>query len=174
MSQLRGFSLAVCFVLFGVISVVSCMGLQPKYSNTNQIYVATNGSDTTGTGTETNPFKSVGVGLAHSVTGGILNLYPGEYSGKLNTHIIIDRGIWIRSTTETYDDVVINCDYGNPIVYCWQLYSEYPISVSSITFTGPNPMGTLDSPLGATTLSKMSILMIARESAPRHTWEVCL
>ena len=61
----------------------------------NDIYVATTGNDTTGDGSQGNPYESISKGVFEVSSGGMVHIANGTYTGTLNKNINITRNLSI-------------------------------------------------------------------------------
>jgi len=61
-----------------------------KVASGANIFVATNGSDDSGTGSESNPYQSIQKGLDMAVDGDVVLVQDGTYSGEDNRNLDFD------------------------------------------------------------------------------------
>lgn len=69
-------------------------------------YVSTTGSDTTGTGTQTNPYRTIGKGISTVNSGGIVYLAKGTYNIAGDYGLTINRDLTISGAIQT--NTIIN------------------------------------------------------------------
>ena len=70
-----------------------------SFASTSPKYVSTTGSDTTGTGTLANPWKTIGKGISTMVSGETLIVKSGTYSGTTNFITGLPSGTAAKYTT---------------------------------------------------------------------------
>ena len=90
-----------------------------RVSGGNDIYISPNGNDTSGDGTQNNPYKTVQKGITATTSGGTLHLMEGVYQ-RINTSInknmnLIGEGIVIL--TDSDDQVTWTQNVSYPNVY---------------------------------------------------------
>ena len=73
----------------------------------DNVYVSPVGDDTTGDGSQSNPFKTIGTGIAGVYPGGTVHISIGTYTGTNNKNIIINKNVKIvgSDATSTIVDV---------------------------------------------------------------------
>ena len=122
----------ICFLLLCCCWIQETSAIEPVYPGT-QYWVSPTGSDI-GPGTETSPFLTISAAILRAGVSSVINLYPGTYSGNKNTHLAIERGLLIQSTTNNPDDVIIDCtgDFNN-INDCFKIATRYPVTFSAFT-----------------------------------------
>jgi hypothetical protein len=91
--------------LFGPITNDLIVSLVPA-----TIYVATDGDDVTGDGSEQNPFRTIQKGIDTAADGGTVIVQPGTYTGAGNRDIdFLGKAITVRSQNGP-QSCVIDCD----------------------------------------------------------------
>ena len=98
-----------------VVSVISQVQIKR-----NEVYVSPNGNDVTGDGSSTNPFKTIGVGMATVASGGNLYIMNGTYNER---NIVINKNVTItgQNTASTIIDAqklgrIFNITSGSTVV----------------------------------------------------------
>ncbi len=74
----------------------------------NNIYVATNGNDSTGNGSPTNPFQTIAKAIAEVQANGTIHILNGEYKGSGNKNIHINKDLTITGQNQT--STIINAE----------------------------------------------------------------
>ncbi len=99
---------AVWAVLGGVLLLGRPAGAGAPFSDgclpTAVLYVATNGNDSTGTGTLAQPFRTISRGLSSATSGVAVTIRPGVYNGDLYVEGLAgttSAPIWIRGESAT-------------------------------------------------------------------------
>lgn len=77
----------------------------------NSVYVNVTGSDTSGNGTQGNPYATIQTGVKNTPLGGTLYITPGIYNGTLNNNVKIPRNMTVtgmNSVTTIIDGANVN------------------------------------------------------------------
>lgn len=82
--------------------------------NANGIYVSNNGSDVNGTGTQSNPYKTIQKGINESSSNGSVIVLPGTYKGVGNVNLsLLGKNIVLQSMTGP-DNTIIDGENLSP------------------------------------------------------------
>ena len=94
----------------------------------SDIYVSPTGSDTTGNGSQSNPYKTIAKGISMVYPGGTVHLLSGTYTGTGNVNVNITSNLTI--TGESRDSTIIDGQSANRIFI---ISSDYNVIISNIT-----------------------------------------
>ena len=76
-------------------------------ATSSAVYVSPTGSDTSGTGTSSNPYQTISKAISSTSNEGTIYLYNGTYSGTGNTGITIDsKNLTITAMDNTVDTII--------------------------------------------------------------------
>jgi hypothetical protein len=147
--------LAVAFLLLLGVSQAGAQG--------SVLFVATNGSDTTGDGSSGNPFATITAALdaaaAGGLDGGTILVRPGDYVGRVRLRGVFPVGVTVRSEVPyqarlRHNDTVVTCFEGQGIT----------LEGFDIAHSGPGAGGLviqiqdlIDDPGGADFVSRITI-----------------
>jgi predicted outer membrane repeat protein len=96
----------------------------------NDAYISPTGSDTTGDGTNTNPYATIQNGINNLATGGTLHLQNGTYTGTGNYAITINKNITIIGDDQT--NTIINAAKAGNI---FTINSGITVTINNITLS---------------------------------------
>jgi len=99
--------------------------LSPRHD----IYVATDGSDTTGDGSSEHPFQSLSKAI-EEISTGTVHIRPGTYSGSKNTDIVISKNITITGQSQT--GTIINGTNSEHIFHVYP--ADVHVTIQNLTF----------------------------------------
>lgn len=120
--------------------------IDPKKS----VYVAANGSDTTGTGTLANPYQTIEMGINTVTNDGDVYLTNGNYNGTNDTQINIMKNLNIIGTSQS--GTIINGNNNGPI---FNIASGVNVNLMDLTLTnGTSTNGGAITNQGFLTLTK--------------------
>jgi uncharacterized repeat protein (TIGR01451 family) len=94
----------------------------------SDVYVSPTGSDTTGNGSQSNPYKTIAKGISMVYPGGTVHLLSGTYTGTGNVNVNITSNLTI--TGESRDSTIIDGQSANRIFI---ISSGYNVIISNIT-----------------------------------------
>ncbi len=159
----------ICICLFGLNTVAAANTTGSAtviHNNTNQaqtiqqpiikvdprksVYVATTGSDITGTGSLANPYQTIEMGINTVTNGGDVYLANGNYNGTNDTQINITKNVNIIGTSQ--NGTIINGNNNGPI---FNIAPGVNVSLMDLTLTnGTSANGGAITNQGFLTLTK--------------------
>ncbi|MEN6553030.1 MAG: carboxypeptidase-like regulatory domain-containing protein, partial [Methanobacterium sp.] len=103
----------------------------------NEVWISPSGSDTTGTGIESNPYASLYKGIMETNSGGTLHVTSGTYTGALNRGLSITKNINIIG--DGSDTTIIDAQGASRI---FDIESGNTVTIEHLTLTNGKVSGT--------------------------------
>ena len=120
------------------------------------IYVSTTGNDTTGDGSQNNPYRTISQAILMVSPNGTINIANGQYTGTSNTKITMNKNMTIQGQSETGTIIngtgtnwIFNIQTGTNVVinnltltnaintnYGGAIYNDGGLTIENSTFTG--------------------------------------
>ncbi len=93
------------------------------------IYVSTSGSDTTGDGSQSNPYQTISKGISMVYPGGTVHILSGTYNGTNNRNIAISKNVNLIG-----EGGIVTID-GQSTSVIFTINSGYTVTMSNLTLT---------------------------------------
>lgn len=110
--------------------------LSSAYAQNNEVFVATNGSDISGNGSQYNPYQTIKMGISQIKDNGTIHIANGNYNGDNNTNLIIDRSMTISGESQT--GTIIDGTNKHQIFYIYNSSSLINVILQNLTFINGN------------------------------------
>ena len=112
--------LVLCLFVIGLVGATAVITPTTSAIPTATYYIATNGNDTSGNGSEGNPWATITHALDTVPDGSLILVKPGTYNGRVRLRGQFAGGVTVRSEQPyraklRHDNTVVTCYYGQGI-----------------------------------------------------------